>query len=179
MDKRRILNALSQLFDDDSLIDSGSHTGSDSNCGDGRQGERKSAGAVARTIAKIDGMLSILYPSGVKPGQYVDLVRTVRVLDRLCQLQELSESSAATSTAGSGADSLAKSVARGAEPAAPAPVDDDRTAPIINEHIFAQTIQSHQAVWKTLSEGTLRGRKRDGDGQTPDDYQSMFKLKPR
>lgn len=191
MDKRHILEALSQLLEDEHVVDSGS--------GDAEQGERESADAVARTIAKIDGMLWILYPRGVKPAQYADLVRTVRVLDRLCQLQELSEASAGAisadsseeSTVDSGADSTAESTvestvesgagpaAEAAESAAPAPVDDDRTAPIVNEQIFAQAMQSQQAAWKALSEGTLRGPKSESDGQSAvGEYQSIFKLKP-
>ena len=59
MNKQRILDELEQLLGDSDI-------------------------ANAETLAKIDAMLWILYPRGVKPVQYADLVRTVRVLDRLC-----------------------------------------------------------------------------------------------
>jgi len=59
MNKQRILDELEQLLGDSDV-------------------------ANAESLAKIDAMLWILYPRGVKPVQYADLVRTVRVLDRLC-----------------------------------------------------------------------------------------------
>lgn len=155
MNKERILKALAKLLDDEQLIEAGS--------------DAEPAGkAVAKTIAKIDGMLWILYPGGVKPGQYADLVRTVRVLDRLCQLQVLSEADEAKSD----------SPAPVANAGAPQHVDDDATAPIVTDQLFAQAISSKRAAWNALSEGTLRSRDNERDAPAVKKYTSLFKYEP-
>ena len=71
MDKERILRELERLLDDNELIGS----------------ER---------LAKLDAILWILFPRGVKPVQYAELVRTIRVLDRLCDWHDAASDSPLT-----------------------------------------------------------------------------------
>lgn len=63
MNKQKIMRELEQLLDDPRVVES-------------------------PTVDKIDAMLWVLYPRGVRPVEYMELVRTVRVLEHLCNIQE-------------------------------------------------------------------------------------------
>lgn len=133
MDRKRILQELARILDDDQLI-------------------------ASELLAKIDGMLWILYPRGVRPEQYADLIRVVRVLDRLCQWQEQAETDARDPT--------------------PQPIDDDNTAPIVNPQLFAESARPiRDSTWAALARGTLGGAgERDPSSHKP--YTSIFKAPP-
>ena len=146
MNKQRILAELAKLLDHEQLTES-------------------------EILAKIDGILWILYPRGVQPAQYAGLVRTVRVLDRLCRLLEVNEpvEAAPEPTPEPIVDPVAD---------APTPVDDDTTSPIRAEELFGQAMRTKQATWATLTRGTVRTSKESSEESSVGPYSSIFKYKP-
>lgn len=145
MNKQRILEELSKLLDDDQVVN-------------------------AETLAKIDGILWILYPGGVKPAQYADLVRTMRVLERLCQLQEMSAQAASPQEAVSNASAVP-------EPPSSAPqhVDDDSTAPITTDQLFADFMRTQQAAWTALTASAQRDRDAEREASASENPAAGFK----
>jgi hypothetical protein len=121
----------------------------------------------AAAIAKIDALLWVLYPSGLKPNQYADVVRAVRVLDRLCAAAEPSDANDGRALAHANTVSLsqqsglANNTAGGlehetlAEEAVVQAVEDDATAPILKSALAPAPKGASTRPWTPLGEFSL------------------------
>lgn len=121
----------------------------------------------AATISKIDAMLWVLYPGGIKPDQYADMVYAVRALERLCAAANAfddddARASAPVDASSPSARTIVMSDATGETAREPAPagavvqaVEDDATAPISSSAFGPASDAVGSRPWTSLGEFSL------------------------
>lgn len=95
------------------------------------------------TIDKIDAILSILYPNGIELRRYADMIRTVRVLERLCQTTAPHDGERAPVEPPSDV-AIVKSV------------EDDATAPLLKGPLFTRSPKNKNASTSMTGFGLRR-----------------------